>query len=226
MSEFWSVVQTWIARFVHNASEPLRHVTWETGALLVLATVALASVGAWVMAYSWRFRKPTLTGAKVKPAAHTYEDHIRLSSEDYLAFHKLAPTLKREDALYEKRLRDDAGRYYVVTVVEAKRNVVIFQREMRLNVPFGNRWKNQPGVIQLDTSGVTEVRRLNGYEEDDDLNSGVIVGDYNVYIRPVRWYHVRHWLTHPNREIRIVVWVTIITTSVPLLIEIISTAIG
>jgi hypothetical protein len=97
---------------------------------------------------------------------------------------------------------------------------------MRLNVPFGNRWKNQPGVIQLDTSGATEVRNMNGYEEDGDLNSGVSVREYNVYIRPVLWYHVRHWLTHPNREIRIVVWVTSITTSAPLLIEIIGSAIG
>jgi hypothetical protein len=54
----------------------------------------------------------------------------------------------------------------------------------------------------------------------------VSVREYNVYIRPVLWYHVRHWLTHPNREIRIVVWVTSITTSAPLLIEIIGSAIG
>lgn len=100
MAEFGSAVQAWSAGFMHNAAEPLRHVTWETDALIGLMIVGFASIVAWVLGYSLLFRKPTLTSAKVKPAAHTYEDHIRLGSEDDLALHKLTPTLRREDALY------------------------------------------------------------------------------------------------------------------------------
>jgi len=40
-----------------------------------------------------------------------------------------------------------------------------------------------------------------------------------VFVRPVQWYDVRHWLQHPNREIRIVIWVTIITTTLPVLFD-------
>lgn len=77
--------------------------------------------------------------------------------------------------------------------------------------------------IQLSTDDLTTVRLKNGHpDDDDDLNSegrpNPVSGRYDVYIRPVRWYDVRHWLLHPNREIRIVVWVTIITTMFPMLL--------
>jgi len=66
---------------------------------------------------------------------------------------------------------------------------------------------------------LTEIRLNNGFEEDDNPESE-IVGQYDVYIRKVRWYDIRHWLLHPNREIRIVIWVTLITTTLPVLLDI------
>lgn len=214
------VVQTSADEFWRTAVGPLHKLTWQTGVLFVgiMATAALVSY--WLLRYSWRFaRKPTLAGVSIRPAAHTYADHIRISLSDYLLIHGLDQTLKQNAPAVQTKIKSDVTNYYVVTLVETSKRREVFTRELRLNLPNGNRWKPQANQLQLDQTLLTHVRYNNGLEEDDAPDAEQIAGTYDVYIRSVRWWDVRHWLTHPNREIRIVIWVTLITTTLPTILD-------
>ena len=111
--------------------------------------------------------------------------------------------------------------HFVVTIVESTSKRVCVYKEMHLQYVQKN-GAVQSDQIQLAADDLTAVRRRNGYTDDDDESGPealvLVNGRYDVYIRPVRWYDVRHWLLHPNREIRIVVWVTLITTLFPMLL--------
>jgi hypothetical protein len=86
---------------------------------------------------------------------------------------------------------------------------------MKLQFASG-RYSVQDGAVQFDEESLNAIRVGNSSDADDEAGAD-IVGTYDVFIRRVQWYDVRHWLTHPNREIRIVIWVTIITTLLPML---------
>ncbi len=121
-----------------------------------------------------------------------------------------------------KLVQKDASKYYLVTIVEKGRPIALVYREMRLQVPRRN-GRVQPNTLQLDADSLSLVRLGNSQPDDDDVTQSpapeFLNGTYNVYVRPVRWYDIRHWLLHPNREVRIVVWVTLITTTVPVLLD-------
>ena len=201
-----------------DAVRPLHELTWQTGSLLLLILLAAALIATWVMSISWMWpwTKKAVVAGSIKQTAHTYKDHLRLSAADYLRFHGLKEDASlATPAVVAKRTRD-LDRYYVVTVVERDKRKVVLYRELKLQCPMGGRWRTDPGQIQLDETLLTQVRFENGNIEDDDPETA-IQGRYDVYVRPVRWYDVRHWLLHPNREIRIIIWVTLITTTLPTL---------
>jgi len=200
------------------AVEPLHRLTWQTGTMFATLFVAGALFATLLVRYSWLLSKPTIRSAKVNKNHHMYRDHLRVSPAEYLSFHRLKTDLSIEQAPAADIVKKDSTRYYVVTVVEAGKRRPILYKEMRLQVP-SRRGRVVPGYVQFDQEVLTEIRLNNGFEEDDNPESE-IVGQYDVYIRKVRWYDIRHWLLHPNREIRIVIWVTLITTTLPVLLDI------
>ena len=147
-----------------------------------------------------------------------YQDNLRISPEDYLAFHGLQSKLSFDSEQVKGLLKKDSSRYYVVTIVESGKARALIYKELLLQVAT-RRGRAAPGSIQLDQQLLTDIRLGNGYEEDD-AEGADIISKYNIYLRRVRWYDVRHWLLHPNREIRIVVWVTLITTTLPVLLDV------
>lgn len=216
MEDLVTTTQSHAMAFWRAAVQPLHELTWQTGVLFASIVAAIGLISFWLLRYSWRFTpKPTIAGVTIRPAAHTYVDHLRVGLTDYLAIHGLSAALKQSDTAVQSRLKADVDNYYVVTLVETSKRREVFTRELRLNLPNGNRWRPQSKQLQLDETLLTHVRFNNGIEEDDAPEADQIAGVYDVYIRRVRWWDLRHWLTHPNREIRIVIWVTLITTLLP-----------
>jgi hypothetical protein len=201
-----------------DAVEPLRQLTWQTLTLLAMVVLLTLLITTLLLHYSWVFAKPTISGVSILKDEHSYAGHIRLGVEDHLAFHRIV-TLPMSELAKEARSQDQST-YYVVSVVQAKPRRELVYREMRLQAPPVGKARLPRGQIQLDARDLAEVRKRNSFAGDDDPEAP-IEGTYNVYIRPVRWYDLRHWLMHPNREIRILIWVTIITTTVPTLIQVV-----
>lgn len=203
--------------FWNTATNPLRHLTWQTGTLFLLLALLVALIAGLLLRYSWVFSKPALRDVIIKRVPHTFQGHLRLSPPDYLKFHKRSPLLSIEDTAQQELMNKDSSRYYLVTVVESGKRRAIIYKEMRLHVAT-RRGRVHERTAQFDQEDLTTIRVNNGYEEDDHPEAD-IAGTYNIYIRRVRYYDVRHWLMHPARDIRTVVWVTIITTSLPILID-------
>jgi hypothetical protein len=202
----------------HRAIDPLHRLTWETFSLFVVIVLFVLLVATVLIRYSWTWSKPAIRDARIKSAAHMYQDNLRISPEDYLAFHGLQSKLSFDSEQVKGLLKKDSSRYYVVTIVESGKARALIYRELLLQVAT-RRGRAGPGSIQLDQQLLTDIRLGNGYEEDD-VEGADIISKYNIYLRRVRWYDVRHWLLHPNREIRIVVWVTLITTTLPVLLDV------
>jgi hypothetical protein len=221
MVDVVSLSESTLEAYWSAAVGPLRDLTWQTFSLLALILLTGALVATWLLSTSWMWpwTQPVVKAGTIKSGPHTYKDHLRLSTADYLRFHKLKSGLSFNDPAVQRRRTHDLEHYYVVTLVERQKRKVVVYRELKLQCPIGGRYQTQPSEVQLDEALLTQVRFENGNVEDDEPGTP-IAGQYDVYIRKVRWYDVRHWLLHPNREIRIVIWVTLITTTLPTLLDI------
>lgn len=210
-----------VGAYWRAAVEPLHALTWQTFSLIAMLGLFAALVATWLLSISWiwPWTKPLVKAGAIKSGPHTYKDHLRLSTADYLRFHKLREGAGLSDPSVQRMRTRDLDHYYVVTVVERGRRKVVVYRELKLQCPMGGRYQTQSNEIQLDDALLTQVRFENGNVEDDEPGLPV-AGQYDVYVRKVRWYDVRHWLLHPNREIRIVIWVTLITTTMPTLLDV------
>lgn len=204
--------------YLNEAVGPLHKLTWQTGSLFLIILLAAALLAYWIARATWVFSKPALVGVKVRGGPHTYVDFLRLNSAAFKKFHRRDPQIANSSEIVKKDLAADSNKFYVVTVVESGKRIPIFTKEMHLQFA-GKKYSVPDGMVQFDSESLNAIR-LGNTADDDDENGAEIAGQYDVYIRPVRWYDLRHWLTHPNREIRIVLWVTIITTLLPILIDI------
>lgn len=197
----------------------LRNLNWQAAIVLLSMALAATLAATWVLRVSWRLRKPTLEKREVKPSAHLYTDHLRVSKADAALLLETDPN--QSGQIIADRMANEKKGHFVVTIVESTSRRVCVYREMHIQY-VQRRGAVDNGKIQLAADDLTAIRRKNGYTDDDDESGpdGIVLvnGTYDVYIRPVQWYDIRHWLLHPNREIRIVVWVTIITTLFPMLL--------
>lgn len=202
-----------------SAITPLHALGWQTGSLLLLIFLVAALAATWIMRASYILRKPKLSGVKIVTTPHTANSDVGLSFEDYIrAMEPQAETLLASlQTQTQKRqwctdtMRRERPRHFVVTIVDRDARNVVLYRELRL---WAKAQALPAGQMQLDSDCLQEVRRTNAYPEDD-LTGAEIQGAYNVYVRRPQWYDIRHWLLHPNREIRIAIWVAIITTALP-----------
>ncbi|MBL8545675.1 MAG: hypothetical protein JNL81_04380 [Hyphomonadaceae bacterium] len=218
MQQFETNLSAAFNRQWHAAVDPLHLLTWQTAALFAFLILSAALIATWLLSISWiwPWTRPLIAAGAIKPGAHTYKDHVRLSTADYLRFHRLGEGASKTAAAVTNARQRDLEHYYVVTIVERQKRKVVVYRELKLQCPMGGKYQTSTNEVQLDEALLTQVRFENGNVEDDEPDTP-IAGTYDVYVRRVRWYDVRHWLLHPNREIRIVIWVTLITTTVPML---------
>lgn len=233
IQRWFGIFQVWFAGFADDfwraGTDPLKHLTLQTGLLFALAILLGWFIALFVRSATWRFQKPIERGLQIVTTYHTNNGTIALSPEEYIrAFAKnpeilLVNTPTRAARLRwgEERHRRLQSAYYVITLVECAKDgnrilgTPVLTRELRV-------WRktNPPkeGYVQLDASSLREVRDRNN-SSLDDTDGTEIEGTYDLYARRVRWYDLRHWLVHPNREIRIALWVTIISTVVPSVLD-------
>lgn len=102
-------------------------------------------------------------------------------------------------AATEKLNERFAKRYFIVEFREAGRR--IYRGEARL-VPVWQR--TQPNEIRLDPETMAALKKGSASVLDDDTDNSVGVdGIFDLFARPIRWWDIRHWIFHPDREVRI-----------------------
>lgn len=199
-----------VQQFLGDAIGPLRSLGWETFLLFVTIVLIAFLLLTWIRRISWRWRKPTFSSRHVRKEHHNYADTLKLNLADMQSYLGTDAAETNVADQVSKKLNG----HFVVTIVESSNNTVCTYREMRLQL---GRRKGAlaDSEIQLPAKLLTELR-LNNRHDDDDEDSSEVSGSYDVYIRKVNLFDIRHWLLHPEREIRIVIWVTLITTLLPL----------
>lgn len=173
--------------------------------------------------------KPKARGLQVVSTHHWTEGSIALSLEEYIRvfvndseqFLTQNATKTARGKWVSDRYKKEQSKYFVVTLVECDPKGArwlgspVMTRELKI-------WRrsNPPaeGMVHLDAVSLREVRDHNN-SGLDDTDGTEVAGRYDLYVRRVRWYDIRHWLVHPNREIRIAVWVTLISTVVPPILD-------
>lgn len=62
--------------------------------------------------------------------------------------------------------------------------------------------------FRTDPDTLKTLKARSASDEDDDTVSSVgAIGEFDIFVRSIKPWDVRHWLHHPNREIRIGLWV-------------------
>lgn len=200
--------------YLSEALAPFRMMGWPSASLVLMTLLFTLLLITWTRRVSWRALAPangSVVGIKRRP--HSNGRMLGVPLETY--FSHLGRPVPDVGILDDVVNRKDKNQYYVCWVTEVvggRENVVLYE-ELRLWPKIGRHQLH--GQIQLDPHTLTKLRMANESPDDDDEEDAV-QGRYNLRIRKVRWYDIRHWLLHPNREIRIVIWVTLITTGVPM----------
>ncbi|MEZ6001985.1 hypothetical protein [Hyphomonas sp.] len=102
-------------------------------------------------------------------------------------------------AATEKLNERFAKRYFIVEFREAGRKV--YRGEARL-VPVWQ--KTQPNEIRLDPETMAALKKGSASDQDDNTDNSVGVdGVFDLFARKIRWWDIRHWIFHPDREVRI-----------------------
>jgi hypothetical protein len=211
--------------FWSDATEPLKHLTLQTGVLVVVLGLLLWLLTRVVRSATWRFSAPVVRGLQIVSTAHSNTGTIALSIEDYIRKFAANPEIflvntqaktARQRWIADRQSRNHAT-YFVVTLVERSPDAPLFLGRQVLLKELKVWMKAQPpqeGYVQLDGDCLREIRDNNSSSRDD-VDGTVIEGQYDLYMRRVNALDIRHWLVHPNREIRIAVWVTLISMIVP-----------
>ena len=227
----WDFAGGLFSRFVERGLQPLREANFYTLAIFLILFGAFAIFISFLRRAGWRWMAPRLVSRRIVKDAHSNPGALGLSYDDFILARRKNPEDKQAFPTENSKrtwcigeMRRLKNQHFVVTITHTEkdkprnklRQFVVAYRELRLWSPQG---KNvEPGFIKLDEDCLKELRIRNEYAFDDRDGSDVL-GQYNIYLRAAQWYDVRHWLLHPNREIRIAVWVTMITTLLPPMVD-------
>lgn len=100
------------------------------------------------------------------------------------------------------------GKFFLVEFRENGNR--LFRKELKLRAGWKNLGQRQ---FRSDPDTLKLLKSRSASDEDDDTaaNEGA-VGQFDVFVRQITPWDVRHWLHHPNREIRIGLWVAMFAT--------------
>ena len=216
MNDLLASSQSILADFFGEALGPFRAVRWQTVVLLLFSFSVGMFFFAWVARISWRFRSdPLIATAKIRKDGHSWNGNLGVTVDDYLKFHSSQKVKGIRNIL---RDRKDAKTFYVISFVDADKRALVFEKELKLWPKQGS-GTLQASTVQLDWDVLSRFRESNFYVDDDDFDKE-ISGAYDIYVRRAHWYDLRHWLLHPDRDVRLTVWVFLMTTFIPPIVSI------
>ncbi len=130
---------------------------------------------------------------------HTLAQLLKLKGYDELGYRDAARKLN-------SKLKKQ---FFVVQMQEGGREVL--RTELNLLVP----WRGMdPDCFRVDPVTLARLKKGTESKQDDDTDNSVGAdGIFDIFVRPVRPWDFRHWLFHPNREIRIALYVAIFAAS-------------
>jgi hypothetical protein len=101
-------------------------------------------------------------------------------------------------AISEKLRKKYKDKFFVVDFRENGKTIL----KKELNLDAG--WQRiAPQEFKLDHVSLAELKKSSRSAEDDDSDNTVgAVGEFDIYVRPVMPLDVRHWINHPQREVR------------------------
>ncbi|RAN38232.1 hypothetical protein [Hyphomonas pacifica] len=101
------------------------------------------------------------------------------------------------------------NRYFVVIFRENSKTVL--KRELKI-LPV---WvKTKENEVRADGETARLLKKGSASLRDDDTDAAHGVdGVFDLFVRPIRWWDVRHWLFHPNREVKVGVRVAFFITA-------------
>lgn len=103
-------------------------------------------------------------------------------------------------ATLAKKLNESYSKqYFIVEFREAGRK--LYRGEAKL-VPI---WQQtQEGEVRIDLETMRALKLgSNSTQDDNTPNTVGVTGSFDMFVRAVRWWDIRHWIFHPDREIRI-----------------------
>ncbi|MAN47035.1 MAG: hypothetical protein GYB49_08675 [Alphaproteobacteria bacterium] len=96
-------------------------------------------------------------------------------------------------------------KYFVVQFQEGGNNIC--RTEVRLKAAWFPQERN---AVRVDAETLTKLKIGSASKSDDGTSDSIGVdGQFDIFAREVRWWDVRHWLFHPNREIRYALYVAL-----------------
>ncbi|WP_273013853.1 MULTISPECIES: hypothetical protein [unclassified Hyphomonas] len=100
-------------------------------------------------------------------------------------------------------------KYFVVQFQEGGNSVC--RTEIRLKAAYFGQDRNE---VRVDAETLTKLKIGSASKADDGTSDSVGVdGQFDIFAREVRWWDVRHYLFHPNREIRYALYVALFATT-------------
>lgn len=99
--------------------------------------------------------------------------------------------------------REFENEYFLVEFRE--NGAQLFRKELRLRAG----WKMLNFFeFRTDPETLKTLKAKSASDDDDDTESNIgAIGEFDIFARPIKPWDFRHWLHHPNREIRIGLWV-------------------
>lgn len=95
--------------------------------------------------------------------------------------------------------------YFVVEFREAGK--FLFRRELAVRPTQKNLGEEE---FRVDSNTLEKLKAKSRSSADDDTGSSIAaIGDFDINVRPVGRLDWRHYLNHPNREIRLTIWVAL-----------------
>lgn len=106
-----------------------------------------------------------------------------------------------------------AKAYFVAEFKE--RGKTIARREVRLEALWQH---TREGEVRVDpeTMVALKVGSASTRDDDTDMSHGVDAV-FDIFVHRVRWWYLRHWFFHPERETRLAVRVTAFLTTIEVL---------
>ena len=108
-------------------------------------------------------------------------------------------------ALTQKLNEKYSSNYYLVLFREGGRTIA--RRELRLAAQWRNlkehEFRTDPITMQILKKGSSSPL------DDGTDNSVGVDGVFDVFVRKIRWWDIRHWVFHPNREVKMSVRVAV-----------------